>query len=786
MMLYYFVEFAGSFANIALLLLFIGRLFPKKEPVSRWFYAYVALLIAGQCALSLFPDWVTQRTIYLLVGGFFLALLFYEVRPWQAVFASGAFFTLIALVEVLAMLLIGLRIPDTDILMQAGAARLVYVVFSNLIQIPLVVLISHFFSRKGNALRILWLLPIIAIQIASIAVCYVAQYHAVDEYFPDYMVGLMAVLLLINILIVFYVEALRENELEKFKVKFNEQQYNLQMEYYQQLKERQEEVRSLRHDVKKYILAMQAVAEHGDTEELHKIAQAATDVFERSTNISAVGNPVVDALLNYYLRIAERNNMEDIKSGKINCIIVKDLSRLGRNYIEMGKYLEQIFPMMGIRFIAINDNYDNANTESSDSDSIVVPFKNLLNDSYCRDISIKVRSQLDIKRRKGEFIGGYAMYGYCKDERNKSRLVVDEYAADVVRSIYRRKLEGMSAKVIAEQLNSEGVLAPSEYKRLCGLNYHSGFKAGTHAKWQAIQVLRILKNEVYTGTMVQGKRQKINYKIKKIRDVEESGWIKVPNMHEAIIPQKLFDTVQEVLKLDTCASKGQQTVNLFSGMVRCGGCGQNMVRRTVSKNGKKYVYLHCITNHNGLGCSSHLISESKLAEVVLAALQGKIQQISGLEQRLDEINEIPKNQRRLKSVEEHMKMLEQEEQKYQTLRRQLYEDMSSGIVSKDEYKEFSRSFNEKVENICKAKTEMNRQLDSLSNLDVEHLPWIEDFKSYQNLTSLNRRVLVELVESITVYDKEHIHIQYRFDQEIRNVLEYCNSVPTTETEGSTV
>ena len=187
--------------------------------------------------------------------------------------------------------------------------------------------------------------------------------------------------------------------------------------------------------------------------------------------------------------------MEDIKSGKINCIIVKDLSRLGRNYIEMGKYLEQIFPMMGIRFIAINDNYDNANAESNDSDNIVVPFKNLLNDSYCRDISIKVRSQLDMKRRKGEFIGGYAIYGYCKDERNKNRLVVDEYAADIVRSIYRRKLEGMSAQAIAEQLNSENVLAPSEYKRLCGLNYHSGFKAGTHAKWQAIQVLRMLKNE---------------------------------------------------------------------------------------------------------------------------------------------------------------------------------------------------------------------------------------------------------------------------------------------------
>ena len=160
----------------------------------------------------------------------------------------------------------------------------------------------------------------------------------------------------------------------------------------------------------------------------------------------------------------------------------------------------------------------------------------------------------------------------------------------------------------------------------------------------------------------------------------------------------MFDIVQEVLKLDTCASKGQKIVHLFSGIVRCGDCGQNMVRCTVSKKGKKYIYLNCVTNHKGLGCSSHHIRESKLEEVVLAALQEKIQQISGLEERLDEINEIPKNQRRLKSVEEHMKVLEQEEQKYQTLCRQLYEDMSNGIVSKDEYKEFSCSFNEKIEN----------------------------------------------------------------------------------------
>lgn len=413
--------------------------------------------------------------------------------------------------------------------------------------------------------------------------------------------------------------------------------------------------------------------------------------------------------------------MEDIKSGKINCIIVKDLSRLGRNYIEMGKYLEQIFPMMGIRFIAINDNYDNANTESSDSDSIVVPFKNLLNDSYCRDISIKVRSQLDMKRRKGEFIGGYAIYGYCKDERNKNRLVVDEYAADIVRSIYRRKLEGMSAQAIAEQLNSENVLAPSEYKRLCGLNYHSGFKAGTHAKWQAIQVLRILKNEVYTGTMVQGRRQKINYKIKKIRDVEESGWIRVPNMHEAIIPQKLFDTVQEVLKLDTCASKGQQAVNLFSGIVRCGGCGQNMVRRTVSKNGKKYIYLEL----------EHL-EEEKLAAAIQQGAGRKVIEAVRAEKSVQ-----------MKSVLAELNM-------EQFRRVPLYESYMADEITKEQYcaelldyEEAHRKLNEQLTAIMEDTLVWERAL-SLRN------PWIQQMAQYKTPEELDRNFVKKYIEQVTV------------------------------------
>lgn len=308
--MYYFIELAGSITNIALLSLFMSRLFVRNKIQSKWHYTFLTLLCTGQCVLSLFPNWVIPRTLYLLLGGFLLARLFYEVQTWPAAFASGSFFVLGSVVEILAMLLIGVRLPDTDLLMQVGAARLIYVVFSNLIQIPLLILVSHFFNREESDLRIVWLLPLISIQLASISVCYVVQCHAADKDFPDYMVFFMAVLLFINIMIVFYVEALRKNEKEKYLAELTEQHYHLQIEYYQQLLEKQQETKALWHDIKKYTAAMQAVAAQNDSEQLRQIAQAAEDAYERVKDISAVGNPVVDALLNQYLRSAKENQIQ--------------------------------------------------------------------------------------------------------------------------------------------------------------------------------------------------------------------------------------------------------------------------------------------------------------------------------------------------------------------------------------------------------------------------------------------------------------------------------------------
>lgn len=216
--------------------------------------------------------------------------------------------------------------------------------------------------------------------------------------------------------------------------------------------------------------------------------------------------------------------MEDVKKKKINCIIVKDLSRLGRNYIETGRYLEKIFPFLGVRFIAINDHYDSVD-ESGDADQIVIPFKNLINDAYCRDISIKIRSQLDVKRKNGKFIGSFAAYGYLKDPNDKNHLIIDEAAAEIVRTIFGLKLNGFSAQRISERLEEMQVAPPLEYKRMCGFNFNSGFRSGRKPKWSIVTVNRILRNELYIGTMVQGKNRKINYKVKQSRPVDEASWI---------------------------------------------------------------------------------------------------------------------------------------------------------------------------------------------------------------------------------------------------------------------
>lgn len=258
----------------------------------------------------------------------------------------------------------------------------------------------------------------------------------------------------------------------------------------------------------------------------------------------------------------------DIHEKKIDCIIVKDLSRFGRNYIETGKYIEQIFPALGVRFIAINDNYDSAEKRQP-GDQIILPFKNLVNDAYSRDLSVKIRSNLNAKRQIGDYVGAFAPYGYKKAEDNKNQLTIDWPAAKVVRRIFQLRIEGKSNAVIADILNQEGIPCPYDYKRHSpdSRNFASGFHGNGEASWSFNAINRILTNEIYLGTMVQGKSTRPNYKIKKTVVIDQEKWIRVKNTHEAIISQRDFDIVQKLAGIDTRISTGEGEVYLFSGLV---------------------------------------------------------------------------------------------------------------------------------------------------------------------------------------------------------------------------
>ena len=276
--------------------------------------------------------------------------------------------------------------------------------------------------------------------------------------------------------------------------------------------------------------------------------------------------------------------MEAVKAGEINCIIVKDLSRFGRDYIDSGRYIEKIFPQLGVRFIAVNDHYDSLNYSSGDS--LIVPVKNFLNDSYSRDISIKVRSNFESRRRNGEFVSNYTPYGYLRAPDNKTKLIIDEVAGEVVRDIFRWKVEGMSPVTIAEKLNTCGVLSPAEYKRSIGIKYKTAFQSQSRSMWSPKSVIRILTNEVYTGVLIQGRRTTPNYKVKRVIFKDESDWSRIENAHESIIPVREFQLVQELMQEDGRRAPGSDRVYPLSGRVYCGTCGSLARRYSVTCNGK--------------------------------------------------------------------------------------------------------------------------------------------------------------------------------------------------------
>ena len=259
--------------------------------------------------------------------------------------------------------------------------------------------------------------------------------------------------------------------------------------------------------------------------------------------------------------------MKSMKAGNLDCIIVKDLSRFGRERIGVDELILRTFKEYGVRFISVSDNYDSLTANRGETHTII-PFKNLMNEQYNNDTSLKVRTSQQVKRMNGQFIGAFAPYGYKKAENNKNLLVPDPYAAGVAQGIFAKKLAGVSAMGIAKILNKNGVLSPSEYKTKCGEKYNTSFKGAGQSKWSAKTVIRILKNVVYTGTLAQGKRTTVSHKVKKEIEVPEEDWIVVENAHEPIISKMDFDAVQIFMSRDTKAIAGQSEAYMYVAVCR--------------------------------------------------------------------------------------------------------------------------------------------------------------------------------------------------------------------------
>jgi site-specific DNA recombinase len=470
-------------------------------------------------------------------------------------------------------------------------------------------------------------------------------------------------------------------------------------------------------------------------------------------------------------RPAFQRLLTDAKNKRFDCIILKDLSRLGRNYIETGKYLEKIFPSMGIRVIALNDNYD-SNDRFSDENQFIVPFKNLINDAYCRDISMKIRSHFDIKRKSGQFIGNFATYGYLKDPEDKNRLIIDEYAATIVTMIFDLKLSGMSIGNIGKKLEEMKVEPPYDYKRRCGLKYNSGFKSHGSLKWPPESIKRILTNEMYTGKMVQGKQRKINYKVKKSVPIPKEDWIRVPDTHDAIISVEKFDAVQKLLLLDTRTAVGNQNVYPLSGYLKCADCGQNMIRRSATmRNGTKVYYYHCSTHKSNGSCSSHNINAEKIESLVLDAIKQQFFVLIEAQEILEEIQQQPSDDIRLKIVDKQLVKLKSDIEYYNNLKVKVYRDYVDNTISKDDYLNLNSRFQGAKERYEKALLTLEEKQQRLLTGQVDLQTWIDEIAQYRDVSSLNRNMVVSLIDSVQVFENGSVQVNFIYDDEIKAIFE---------------
>lgn len=499
---------------------------------------------------------------------------------------------------------------------------------------------------------------------------------------------------------------------------------------------------------------------------------------ENHPEIQLVGEEIDDGYTGTnFNRPGFQNLLELIKKGVIDCIIVKDLSRLGRDFTEVLRYVQRRFPEWGVRFIAIDDNYD-SDDESCKQDFLTLPIKSLLNESYPANTSLSIRNTLKAMREQGLFVGAYAYYGYQKDPEDRHRLILDPVASGVVRDIFAWKICGLSQDAIARRLDSLGFLPPADYKVSQGIPYKTTFKLYERSHWTAVAVGRILCNIAYVGILVQGKTTTPNFKVHKTIYKTEEEWDIVEGAIPPIVSWIDFMIVNHLLEKDTRTAPGQDTVYLFSGILECADCHQSLVRKPAKYNGKEYGYYVCSTNrdHKEQCSSPHRVSEAKLKKSMLLLIQHQISMMVNLKSILQYVETIPFSDRKVEKESNRMEMLKKEYQWNLKLSTSLYESFQEGILTKEEYLQMKKQYSERcgeLEQLMEHQEEESRNI--FRNICGKN-NWIEHFLKFGQIKELDRRLVVSLIKDIQVTAQGNLEVTFWFEDEYRQAIEKIKQI----------
>lgn len=449
---------------------------------------------------------------------------------------------------------------------------------------------------------------------------------------------------------------------------------------------------------------------------------------------------------------------DDFENKKINCIIIKDLSRLARNNEEAGKLIFVVFPFYGIRFISVNDKVDSY-LDPKSVNNISIQFKNLMNDEYSRDLSKKVKSARLTRQKRGEFLGSFAPYGYDKDPNDHHRLIIDPIAAEVVRLIYKKYLEGETFAKIASYLSLQGILTPCMYKRSRGMKLYNS-NNDKFIMWNGGTIRNILQDEVYTGTLVQGRRKKLSYKAKKFMAVNKEDWLRFENAHEAIISKEDFEKVQELLEKKKMPTHNTKTKNIYLGLVFCGECGHAMALSS-KKSYSTYQAFYCkFFKKEKAYCNRKRIKVSVLSDIIIIALNQYLRFYVSLENVMKTLNKkadtmLTKNQK----DELNKQLMNLREEK-----KNLYIQFKCEAITRKQYEEGRAMCDSRMLEIENRLKEIDESVSTTK--EMEKNLFIELFKKYKKFTKLNREILETFVKKITVYSSKSLEIEWNFKDDL--------------------